>query len=130
MLAGDFERTRDELVADGLALRRERDDLRDTRLAFLPAGPTIVELVEVRSGETMLWGLVAVVPSVDDPHPSPACARARVSARRWRSSRRGRAWLSSRTRAYASTSARPSSNQTCVSAACVIPQRSASSSTS
>jgi len=72
MLAGDFERTRDELVADGLALRRERDDLRDTRMAFLRAGPTIVELVEVRGGETMLWGLVAVVPSVDDPHPSLA----------------------------------------------------------
>ena len=68
MTAADFERSRNELVAAGLDLRRERDDLRDTRMAFFRAGPTIVELVGAPGGETRLWGLVAVVPSVDDPH--------------------------------------------------------------
>jgi hypothetical protein len=72
MTAADFERNRDALLADGLDLRRERDDLRDTRMAFFRAGPTIVELVGVPGGETRLWGLVAVVPSVDDPHPALA----------------------------------------------------------
>ena len=72
MSAADFERTRDELLADGLDLRRERDDLRDTRMAFFRAGLTIVELVEAPAGETRLWGLVAVLPSVDDPHPTVA----------------------------------------------------------
>lgn len=72
MTTADFERSRDELLADGLDLRRERDDLRDTRMAFFRAGPTIVELVGAPGGETRLWGLVAVVPSVDDPHPALA----------------------------------------------------------
>ncbi|MFL5887866.1 MAG: glyoxalase [Solirubrobacteraceae bacterium] len=72
MTAADFERTLDELLADGLDLRRERDDLRDNRMAFFRAGPTIVELVGAPGGETRLWGLVAVVPSVDEPHPALA----------------------------------------------------------
>lgn len=72
MTAADFERTLDELLADGLDLRRERDDLRDNRMAFFRAGPTIVELVGAPGGETRLWGLVAVVPTVDDPHPALA----------------------------------------------------------
>jgi len=72
MTAADFEHTRDELVAAGLDLRRERDGLRDTRMAFFRAGPAIVELVGAPGGETRLWGLVAVVPSVDDPHPTLA----------------------------------------------------------
>jgi hypothetical protein len=72
LLTGDFERTRDELIEQGLDLRAERNDLRDTRMAFLRAGPTIVELVAARDGDTGLWGLVAVVPSVDDPAPSLA----------------------------------------------------------
>jgi hypothetical protein len=69
MLTADFEATRDELVAQGLDLRRERDDLRDTRMAFFRAGSTIVELTAVPEGETRLWGLVAVIPSVDQPAP-------------------------------------------------------------
>ena len=56
MTAADFERTRDALLADGLDLRRERNDLRDTRMAFFRAGPTIVELVGAPGGETRLWG--------------------------------------------------------------------------
>jgi hypothetical protein len=70
--AADFERTRYEVFADGLDLRRERDDLRANRMAFFRAGPTIVELVGAPGGETRLWGLVALVPSVDDPHPALA----------------------------------------------------------
>jgi len=72
MTAADFERTRDALLADGLDLRRERNDLRDTRMAFFRAGPTIVELVGAPRGRDPPLGLVAVVPSVDDPHPALA----------------------------------------------------------
>jgi hypothetical protein len=70
MTAADFEFTRDALVADGLDLRRERDDLRDTRIAFFRVPPTILELVA--GPKTGFWGLVAVLPSVDDVHPSLA----------------------------------------------------------
>jgi hypothetical protein len=69
MLTPAFEAQRDELKAEGLDLRRERDDLRDTRMAFFRAGRTIVELTAVPEGETRLWGFVAVLPSVDDPAP-------------------------------------------------------------
>jgi hypothetical protein len=41
-------------------------------MAFFRAGPTIVELVGAPGVETRLWGLVAVVPSVDDPYPALA----------------------------------------------------------
>ena len=65
----DFERTRDELVAEGLDLRREREDLGDTRMAFFVAGPAVVELVSAPAGPAYLWGLVAVLPSADDVAP-------------------------------------------------------------
>lgn len=64
-----YERTRDALVADGLDLRRERDDLRDARMAFFRAGPAIVELIGAAGAEEGLWGLVAVLPSVDAVAP-------------------------------------------------------------
>jgi hypothetical protein len=41
-------------------------------MAFFRGGPTIVELVGAPGGETRLWGLVAVLPSVDHPHPALA----------------------------------------------------------
>jgi hypothetical protein len=69
MRTPDFDRTRDELVAEGLDLRRERTDLRDTRMAFFRVGPALLELVSAPGGEAALWGLVAVVPSVDEPAP-------------------------------------------------------------
>jgi hypothetical protein len=71
----DFGRTRDALVAAGLDLRRERD-LRETRMAFFRIGATILELVGDRSGDpagpARFWGLVVVIPSVDEPPPSLA----------------------------------------------------------
>jgi hypothetical protein len=72
MLAPDFDAARDALLAEGLDLRRERDDLRGTRMAFFRVPPTILELVAGGEGERRLWGLVIAVPSVDDPHPALA----------------------------------------------------------
>lgn len=72
MVAPDFDAAREDLVAQGLDLRRERDDLGDTRMAFFRLPPTVLELVAGGEGERSLWGLVASVPSVDDPHPSLA----------------------------------------------------------
>lgn len=69
MRTPDFDRTRDDLVAEGLDLRRERNDLRDTRMAFFRVGPALLELVSAPGGAAALWGLVAVVPSVDEPAP-------------------------------------------------------------
>ena len=69
MRTPDFDRTRDELVAEGLDLRRERGDLRNTRMAFFRVGPALLELVAAPGGQAALWGLVAVVPSVDELAP-------------------------------------------------------------
>jgi len=66
MRTPDFEATRAALVADGLELRRERGDLRSTRMAFFRLRPTILELVEAPGASEGLWGLVIVLPSVDD----------------------------------------------------------------
>ena len=68
-----YERTRDALVASGLDLRRERDDVRDARMAFFRVGPAVLELVGAPAAEApRLWGLVAVLPSVDDVAPALA----------------------------------------------------------
>jgi hypothetical protein len=67
-----FARTRDALVAAGLDLRREAD-LRDTSMAFFRIGPTILELVARPDADTArFWGLVVVLPSLDDVHPGLA----------------------------------------------------------
>ena len=45
-----YERTRDALVAAGLDLRRERDDVRNARMAFFRVGPAVLELVGAPAG--------------------------------------------------------------------------------
>jgi hypothetical protein len=75
VLTPDFERTRSALAEAGFDLRAERD-MRGTRMAFYRLGPTILELVAEPGGDATgparFWGLVAVLPSVDDVDPALA----------------------------------------------------------
>ena len=65
-LTDSLPRTVAALEAAGLDLRRATED---GRMAFLRLGPFILEVVERGDGPPALWGLVVVVPALDDPGP-------------------------------------------------------------
>ena len=70
-----FARTRDVLVGAGFDLRREVE-MRGTSMGFFRIGPTILELVATPDGDpadpARFWGLVVVLPDLDDVHPGLA----------------------------------------------------------
>ena len=65
----DFDRTASQLEEAGMGLKRVRDG-GGFRQGFRRLGPSILELVEARaedaSGPARFWGLVVVVPDVDE----------------------------------------------------------------
>ena len=65
MFTPEFDRTLDELRAEGLDYRRTRDAGDGLRQAFFVLGPCLLELAGPADGPARLWGVTLVVDDLD-----------------------------------------------------------------